>query len=274
MEEYSVLMSVYQKEKPEYLRESLESVFAQTVPTNDFVLVCDGALTKDLERVLQNFSSRYAEVLHIVRLEKNVGLGPALNAGLQYCCNDLVARMDSDDYALAGRCALQLKMFQARPELAIVGGAIEEFEGSPENVVSFKRMPVDHEQILTYSRRRCPFNHPTVMYRKSMVQKVGGYPNLPMHEDYGLWVRLLMNNAQAYNLPDVLCKMRVDGGLYSRRGGIKYFRTALGFRWHLFRIGYCNFFEFLYGLLGLAVLCLIPTSMRKKMYKKFLRTSV
>lgn len=271
MENYSVLMSVYAKEKPEFLKLAVESVFDQTVKTNDFVLVCDGPLTEQLDSIIKEMLETYSPYMNVVRLEKNVGLGPALNEGLKHCKNELVARMDSDDYMAKDRAELQLKKFSEDDELVIVGGAIEEFEGSPENITSGKSMPETHEQIIKYSKIRSPFNHPTVMYKKTAVLELGGYPDLRLHEDYGLWVALLMSGAKGCNLPQTLCYMRVDSGLYDRRGGFKYFKTAAGFRIYMHKIGYSGFMHMCYGVGVLAVVCLVPTFLRKAFYRIFLR---
>lgn len=265
-----MLMSVYYKEKPEFLRKSMESVFSQTNATDDFVLVCDGPLTAELDEVIIDFENKYEE-LHVLRFEKNRGLGPALNDGIQACKNELIARMDSDDIAPEYRCEAQVKAFCEDPELAVLGGAIEEFEGEPLNIVSKKEMPTSDEEIKEYAKLRCPFNHPTVMYKKSAVQQVGGYPPLYLHEDYGLWVRLLSSGVKAANLSETLCFMRVDSGLYGRRGGFSYLKTAVKFRWHLYKIGFSSFFEALYVICALILICLIPKTLRKIFYVKFLR---
>lgn len=272
MSSYSVLMSVYKKERPEYLKLSVESMLNQTMQTDDFVLVCDGPLTQELDEVISSFQEAYPSIFQIVRLAENVGLGPALNEGIRHCRNELVARMDSDDYAPTSRCELQLRAFAQDPKLTIVSGAIQEFEGSPENVTASKIMPQTHEEIVRYAKLRSPFNHPAVMYRKSAVLDAGGYPDLPLHEDYALWANMLMNGAKGCNLPDVLCCMRVDSGLYGRRGGFRYYKTAVRFRLHLLKQGFCNLWEFFYGFTGLTVVCLVPTSLRKTLYKKLLRT--
>ena len=271
MENYSVLMSVYYGEKAEYLRLSTASMFSQTVPTNDFVLVCDGPLTEELDTVIEDLLEKHGDTLQVVRLEENRGLGDALNAGLQMCKNELVARMDSDDIAPANRCELQLKKFEEDPNLAIVGGAIDEFEETPEHVVSHKSMPEAHDDVISYARIRNPFNHPTVMYRKSAVLKVGGYPNRMLHEDYGLWADMILSGVRVCNLPDTLCFMRVDSGLYNRRGGWQYLKLALRLRWHLYRSGLYTFWSFLYTSTGLTLVCLIPASARKVVYRLLLR---
>lgn len=271
MENYSVLMSVYYGEKAEYLRLSTASMLTQTVPTDDFVLMCDGPLTDELEAVIAELQLKHGDVLHIVRLEENRGLGDALNVGIQICKNELIARMDSDDIAVANRCELQLKKFREDPDLAIVGGAIDEFEETPFNVVSHKSMPESHSDIVRYARIRNPFNHPTVMYRKSAVLQAGGYPNRMLHEDYGLWGNMILSGVKTHNLPNTLCFMRVDGGLYNRRGGWGYLKLAIRLRWHLYSSGLYTFWSFLLVSLGLTIICLLPLSVRKAVYRRILR---
>lgn len=271
MENYSVLMSVYYGEKAEYLRLSAESIFTQTVPTDDFVLMCDGPLTAELDAVIAELERAYGDVLRVIRLDVNNGLGNALNIGIRMCKNELVARMDSDDVAVANRCELQLMKFQEDPELVIVGGAIDEFEGTPFNVISHKSMPLKHSDVVRYAKTRNPFNHPTVMYRKSAVLEVGGYPNRILHEDYALWANLILNGAKVCNLSQTLCFMRVDSGLYDRRGGFGYLKKAISLRWHLYRSGLYTFWSFLFVSLGLTVVCLIPIPARKVVYRRLLR---
>lgn len=271
MENYSVLMSVYHKERPEFLRLSIDSMFAQTVPTDDLVLMCDGPLTEALDSVITDLQNTYGSALHVVRCEVNRGLSYALNDGLTFCKHELVARMDSDDFAPADRCALQLRAFDENPDLDIVGGSIDEFQGDPTNVISHKDMPLTYDEILRYAKSRNPFNHPTVMYRKSAVLAAGSYPHFPLHEDYALWAKLLASGAKGLNLPQTLCNMRVDSGLYNRRGGWKYFKTAVKFRYHLLQSGFYNLWNFLYVTAALAVVCLVPANLRTVAYRKVLR---
>lgn len=271
MENYSVLMSVYYGEKAEFLRLSADSILTQTVPTDDFVLMCDGPLTDELNAVIEELIRDHGDVLRVIRLEKNRGLGDALNVGIQICKNELIARMDSDDIAVANRCELQLLKFAEDPGLAIVGGAIDEFEGAPFNVVSHKSMPESHSDIVRYARIRNPFNHPTVMYRKSAVLQAGGYPNQMLHEDYGLWANMILMGVKTCNLPDTLCFMRVDSGLFDRRGGFKYLKKAISLRWHLYQSGLYTLPSFIYVVTGLTIVCLIPVSLRKIIYRSLLR---
>lgn len=271
MANYSVLMSVYQKERPDFLLQSMESIFSQTVPTDDFVLVCDGPLTAELDAVIHQFLISHGNTLHVLRLKTNQGLHHALNAGLHACRHELIARMDSDDIACPHRCALQLQIFEEDPSLAIVGGAVDEFEDSISSIVAHKSMPESLEAIRRYARRRNPFNHPTVMYRKSAVLAAGEYPDFPLHEDYALWINLLHSGANGCNLPDTLCHMRVSSGLYDRRGGWQYFKKAVAFRCYLYRTGFCRLRDLLLAVSALAAVCLAPSCVRKAAYQTILR---
>ena len=173
MAEYSVLMSVYAKENPEYLRESIESIWNQTVKTNDFWVVCDGTLTKELDAVLEENQKAHKEVFHLLRLKENVGLGRALNEGLKCCKNEAVARMDSDDIACKDRCEKQLRVLEEG--IDIVSGTVVEFEKDILHCKAKRTLPLSKEEILKFAGRRNPFNHPCVMYRKEAVEKAGGY---------------------------------------------------------------------------------------------------
>ena len=166
---YSVLMSVYYKEKAIHLDESMQSIFNQTILTNDFVLVCDGTLTSELDTVIGKYQKKYPNILNIKRLKTNKGLGNALNEGLNLCKNELVARMDSDDIAKIDRCEKELNAFNNNQNISIVGSAIEEFVENTNQVVNIKRVPSDYLEIIKFSKKRNPFNHPSVMFKKSDI---------------------------------------------------------------------------------------------------------
>ena len=187
MEKYSVLMSLYKKEHPEYLRLALDSMIGQSVKPDEIVLVEDGELTKELYAVIDEYIKRYPVLFKRVINEKNLGLGLALNQGLKVCRNELIARMDTDDISKPDRCEKQLKRFQEKPDLSIVGSHIDEFCGEKENVISQRRVPTDSASIYRYAKRRSAFNHPTVMYKKREVIKQHGYSNLKRNQDVDLF---------------------------------------------------------------------------------------
>lgn len=170
---YSVLMSVYSKENPTWLRLAIESMQTQTLPTSDFVLVCDGPLTPELDGVIAEKQRQMGTVLTVVRLEKNMGLGNALSEGLRHCRNELVARMDSDDISCPDRCERQLAVFSRYPNVSICSGTIAEFSESPETTTCTRVLPERNDAIIEFAKRRSPFNHVSVMYKKSAVEAVG-----------------------------------------------------------------------------------------------------
>lgn len=269
-ENYSVLMSVYYKEKPEYLREAMQSMFDQTVPTNDFVLVCDGPLTKELDSVIEEKLKEHLE-LHVVRLKENGGLGNALNYGMKFCKNELVARMDSDDISYPNRCEKQLEIFQKMKKVSVCSGIIEEFIENKECVENMRILPEKNWEIILYAKRRNPFNHPCVMYKKSDVLAAGGYQDFFLLEDYYLWVRMLLNDCQGYNLQEPLLWMRTGSELYKRRGGWKYAKAQN----RLFKImkekGLIKQGEYYSSISVRIIGALMSNRMRQFLYKKVLR---
>ena len=169
-ENYSVLMSVYYKENSEYLKQAIESIQAQTFPTDDFVLVCDGPLNQELDSVIKKKQQEMKNILNVVRLKKNAGLGNALNKGIQQCKNELVARMDSDDISYPDRCEKQLMVFNTYPEISVCSGIVEEFATNPKVVESRRVPPETQEEIREFAKVRNPFNHPCVMYKNRMLR--------------------------------------------------------------------------------------------------------
>lgn len=271
MEAYSVLMTIYYKENPQYVSAAIDSMVNQTVQTDDFVVVCDGPLTPELDALLETYADRYPGLFNIVRLPENVGIGKACNAGLEYCKNDLVAKMDADDISLPYRCEMQVRRFGECPELTVLGGHIEEFDQKPDEPFSVRSVPLSNEQIRQFARRRQPFNNVSVMYRRKAVQKVGGYQDFRRSEDFNLYIRLLHAGYYCENLDQVLVKARVDSGAFSRRGSWQTLQGCAHSRWYSFRIGYASFWDVCICVCGEAVIWLAPDGLRKFIYHRFLR---
>lgn len=261
-------MSVYAKERPEYLREALDSVFAQTRPADEVVVVEDGPLTPELYAVLEAESAAHRE-LRRAPLAENHGLGYALNHGLTVCTHDLVARMDSDDISHPDRFARQTAYMEAHPETDICSSWIDEFEGQPSNVVSQRRVPETHEEILRYAKGRCPVNHPAVVYRRGAVQRCGGYYGFP--EDLYLWVRMLMGGCRFHNLQESLLHFRFSRAVYARRGGWSYAVSELKAHWLFYRIGWLTAPEFARVASIRFAVRVVPVGVRSWVYKKLLR---
>ncbi len=225
MEKYSVLMSVYKNEKAEYFRVAMDSMINQTVRPDEIVLVEDGPLTNELYSVIDEYKMKFPEFFNIVINEQNLGLGRALNRGLAVCKNELVARMDTDDISLPDRCERQLHEFERNLELDIVGGDISEFTDDPSQIVAYRRVPESNEEIREYIKTRCPLNHVTVMFKKTSVQRAGGYLDCFWNEDYYLWIRMYLDGAVFMNTGTVAVNVRVGRDMYNRRGGKKYFES-------------------------------------------------
>ena len=269
--DYSVLMSVYHKERPEFLRQAMQSIAKQTIPTNDFVLVCDGPLNEQLDEVIAQMQNAFGQLLHVVRLEKNMGLGNALNIGIQHCKNDLVARMDSDDISRPDRCERQLKIFEERPELDICSGTVEEFTVQPQDVENKRVVPQTHEEILKFAKKRNPFNHPCVMYRKSAVLAAGSYQDFYLLEDYYLWIRMLLNGSIGYNVQEPLLWMRAGSDMYKRRSGWRYARSQYKLFNYMKKKQMITLYEFCVSVTIRLISAIAPNSIRQNMFRKFVR---
>lgn len=269
--DYSVLMSVYYKEKAEYLRQSMESIFAQTISTNDFVLVCDGPLNDELNAVIADMQNLHSSVLNVVRLEKNMGLGNALNEGIKHCKNELIARMDSDDISCQDRCEKQIQVFERMPELSIVSGTVQEFSVSKDQIEASRVLPETHDEIISFAKKRNPFNHPCVMYRKSAVEAAGNYQDFYLLEDYYLWVRMLLNGAKGYNLQKPLLWMRAGSEMYKRRAGWKYVKSQEMLFRYMKDKGIIDVGEYRKSVVVRTVSSITPNSIRKLVFKVILR---
>lgn len=269
--EYSVLMSVYHKEKPEYLKQAIESIQAQTLSTNDFVLVCDGPLNEQLDSVIATKQQEMGEFLNVVRLAKNGGLGNALNEGIKHCKNELVARMDSDDIAYPDRCEKQIAVFNTHSEVSICSGIVEEFTTDP-NTVDTKRVPPEtNAEIVEFAKKRNPFNHPCVMYKKSAVEAVGSYQDFYLLEDYYLWLRMLMAGYQGYNIQEPLLHMRAGSDMYKRRAGWKYAKTQMRLFKFMKDRGFIGNSQYIKSCVIRSESALAPNWLRKFMFEKVLR---
>lgn len=270
MEKYSVLISIYSKEHADWFEQSLDSIFKQTCMPNEVVLVEDGPLTEELYAVIDKYTRLYP-IIKIIPLPQNVGLGRALNEGLKHCSYDLVARMDTDDIAKPDRFEKQLSVFRNNPDIDVCSAWIEEFADKTDNIVSIKKVPENHWDILLYAQSRCPINHPTVMFRKSSLQAVGGYQHFPLLEDYYLWIRLLMDGAKFYNIQDSLLYFRTSSDMFDRRGGWSYLKNEIEF-WRLaYRCHFVSFFRLLQNILVRIPARLCPNSWRRFLYAKLLR---
>ena len=265
---FSVLMPLYYKDNPKWFKQAIDSVLSNTIKPDQIVLVVDGPIPNELEQLL----NKYKTCLDILRLEKNSGLGIALQQGLLRCKYKLVARMDSDDISLPNRFELQLKEFEKNPNLTIVGGYIREFDSQTGKKISVRKVPLDDEKIKKYIKTRSPFNHPTVMFKKGDVLKAGNYQTFYQMEDYYLWVRLVKANYQMKNIPEVLLEFRTDSEMFARRGGYKYFRSNKDLLKQMLKMKIINYPYYLFNVtIRVIAQVLMPNTIRTIFYKRILR---
>lgn len=270
-EKYSVLQTVYKSDNPEYLRLSLESMISQSVKPDELVLVKDGPITNELQAVIDETDKKYPGIIVQHQLDKNVGLGKALNEGIVICKNELIARMDSDDISLPERCEKQIALFKSDSDLDIVGCQAEEFCGNIDNVVGNRKVPLDNSEIHKFARRRDPFNHPTVMYRKSKVLKFGPYGDYRKNQDTDLWVKLLSSGCKGANLPGRLFLFRFDEGTYRKRKSWVNTKTLIKIRWNAYKIRFCSLTDFIVVTLSQLFIYIMPSRFQRILYTKVLR---
>jgi len=264
---FSILMSIYHKEKPKYFNRAIQSIWdEQTVKPNEIVLVQDGKLTDELYEVIEIWQKKIGDRFKTIPLKQNVGLGDALNIGLQHCSYEIVARMDTDDIAMPNRFEKQLKVFE-NDDIDICSSWVSEFDNDEKVIVSYRKLPKTHENILKFAKKRNPLNHPAVMYKKSSIKKASGYKKMIWFEDYYLWVRMLMNGARFYNIQEPLVNMRAGYGQLERRSGLKYALNEFKFQKILYKIGFLNKFEFIRNSLIRFIVRVVPKKIVKKIYK-------
>lgn len=268
--DYSVLMSVYKGEKPEYLRACIESMLGQSFVTNDFVLVCDGPLTSELDAVVDEYEEKY-EFFRPLRLPENMGVGHCANEGLKKCVNEYIVKMDSDDIALPERCELSMYLMAKHPGIDILGAYISEFDSGTGNEIAVKKTPSGNAAIREFAKRRNPFNNPTLVYKKSWAEKIGGYSTVRRCEDYDFVVRMLAAGAVGRNIPRVLVKYRVTGGNYNRRRNWANTKSFIAVRWRIHRSGFSSLWDFTVTSAAQLVMFLLPSSLTGHFYRRLLR---
>lgn len=268
-------MSVYYKEKVEYLRESIDSMINQTIFPDEFLIIEDGVLPANLSLLIEEYKNSYPNLFTVLKNEVNLGLGPSLRKGILHARNEIIVRMDSDDISKNNRVEKQLCIFNQYPNIGIVGCSEVEFEKSVNNVVAVHSVPSYDEDIRKMMKRRCSLLHPTVVFKKSDVIRAGNYQEkntYHLYEDYDLFTRMvLVNNVKAYNVKGNLYYMRVSGDFYSRRGGIAYALTALRFKYNLKRRKLISLWDFCLSGFGQAFVCLLPNFIRSYIYIRLLR---
>ncbi|ENP8446626.1 glycosyltransferase [Vibrio sp. Vb0877] len=266
---FSVLMSIYIKENPDWFHLSMVSIWDdQSVKPNEIVLVQDGDLTPELYLLITRWKNKLGDVLKCISLKENVGLGDALNIGLQHCSNEIVARMDTDDIAISERFEKQLAIFKQYDDIDICSSWITEFDVDQSIITGTRILPEYHADIANYAKLRSPINHPAVMYKKSAIIKAGGYKRMMWFEDYYLWVRMLLTGSIFYNIQEPLVHMRAGQGQLERRSGIMYAKSELLLLQKFRKLGFLTSFEFYKVTILRVPVRLMPKSLIRTIYNK------
>lgn len=269
MTQFSVLLSLYSKERPEFLNQALLSIFNQTLRADEVILVEDGPLTDELYAILNQYKETYTE-FKTIRLTQNMGLGKALNEGLKHCTYDIVARMDTDDIAKPDRFEKQIRYLEQNIDIALLSGYIEEFYDNPQKIASMRIVPLEDNDIKQYLKKRNAFNHMAVMFKKSAVINSGGYQSVPFFEDYDLWIRIVQNGYRVGNISNVLVTARIGTDMIGRRHGFKYAIHELFFLKRQLKSGFINKYEYLKLVILRVPVRIMPKFILKFIYK-FLR---
>ncbi|CEN53979.1 glycosyltransferase [Capnocytophaga canis] len=269
---FSVLISLYAKEKPEFLKECLKSLKNQTLQADEILIVFDGKITSELEAFVGKYSQELP--IKVIRLPENVGLGKALQIGVKKCSHPIIARMDTDDIATPERFEKQIAFFKTHPEVSVLGSNISEFNLKPNDLKRRRMLPEKHNDIYKFAKFRCPMNHPTVVFRKDAVLQAGNYSDeLLLWEDYTLWITMLLKGYIFHNLQEDLLYFRVKDGkeTIKRRSGWKYAKDELKLAKYMKKNGFLSWQEYLKFIVIRPLGRLLPTSILLHAYNKFYR---
>ena len=271
---FSVLLSVYGKDDASFFKEALLSVSKeQTVKPAQIVVVEDGPVPEDIEHAIEDAIKASPECeFTVIRKPQNAGLAAALNTGLKACKYEWVARMDSDDISLPDRFEKQLVYIENHPSVDVIGGSIAEFTNTPGDMQSERHVGLDMKAIRKMAKTRTPMNHVSVMFKKSVVEKAGGYcENFGKLEDYKLWVDLLGHHAVLANVDDVLVYVRTGNGFITRRSNRREIVDWDMLQSYLLGLGIINRFEALKNRLYIRTFIYMPGFLKIFLYKTVLR---
>ena len=231
----------------------------------------DGVLTEELYVVVEKYHQKYPTIFKTYALKENQGLGKALNFGIDKCSNELIARMDTDDIAEPNRFELQTQEFIKNKEITLCGGQIAEFIDNPNDITGYRNVPLTYDDILKFVKKRNPFNHMTVMFKKQAIQSVCGYQHMPYFEDYWLWVRMLKAGNKVKNVDAVLVKVRAGRDMVARRGGLEYVKCILTFEKILYKCSIISLLDMVVYSGLRSIVAILPKSIRIIIYLKGLR---
>ena len=266
MNKVAVIMSVYKLDNVSFFKESVYSILNQSEPV-DIYICCDGPIPFELDSAVEVFESY--DSVRIVRNPINMGLAHSLNKLIDIVSASnysYIARMDSDDISSLNRIKLQLDFLEINKAIDVLGSACHEFGAS--FCLSIKKLPLSHDDLVRFSVYRCPFIHPTVMFRASVFESGIRYPvNTSYTEDLALWYELILSGFKFANLPDSLLRYRLNESTLERRTGMKKALDEFSLRYR-FMIKSNRFsFKLIFLVFFRALLALSPSFLKKGLYK-------
>ena len=269
---FSVAMSVYKNDQPNYFQQAMDSIIKQTLIPNEIILVIDGPISNELKNVVDTYENKYS-FIKTIWLKENKGLGNALKLAVENAKYDLIARMDSDDIAICDRFEQQINIFKTNPNVDIVGGDISEFIDVDTNIVGIRKVPKENNEIREYMKIRCALNHVTVMFKKQTVIAAGNYQDWFWNEDYYLWIRMVLINTYFQNTGTTLVKVRVGKEMYKRRGGKKYFISEKKLQDFMYKNKVISLPTYIINVTKrLIVEIILPNSLREWVFKNLARS--
>lgn len=262
-------MTVYVKEKAEFLREAIDSMLNQTVRPAEFVLVEDGPLTDELYKVIAEYEKN--PIFKVVTLKENQGSGPASAAGVLACSNEWIARLDSDDYSVPERIEKQFALLDKNPKLNVIGANIIEIETENPKNQQKVILPAENDEIRKFTGRRCPFRTSAILFKKDIILEAGNYRAFHRVEDYDMFARLVAKGAVSANVQEFLSYMRIDKDYYKRRGGVKIAKSIVKLKKEIRKMGLSTTKDWIISVPIQVCVSLMPNSMRDVFYRKVLR---
>ena len=266
----SVLIPICNKEKPEHLKQSIESIVNQTKKAEQIVIVKDGELSGELNKIIEEYKNQYTEMIDILELRKQKSLGRVLNAGIKICKHEYIARMDSDDISRKDRFEKQIGYLEKNPDIDILGGYIQEYNENMQKAKSIRKVPLVQDEIYKGIVNQSPFNHSTVIIKKESLVKIGCYKDCQL-EDYDLWIRMRLNNMRMANLSEVLIDYRTSIDMYKRRTGFKYLKGVINIEKVLIDNKLINKNKYMQNILLRTILAFIPARIKLFLYPKIVR---
>ena len=264
---FSVLLSIYCNEEVHYFNRAMRSIWdEQTIQPNEIVLVEDGPLTQELYQAIGIWKRQLKDLLKIVSIKKNSGVGNAKNIGVKACSNELIAVMDTDDVSLPDRFEKQLTIFNSQ-DIDVCGAWVGEFVNNENLIASYRRTPEKHNEIVIFAKSRSPVNHPTAMYKRSSVLKAGNYAKYRTSEDYDLFVKLIMSGAKLYNIQEPLVSMRIGNNQEARRRGLKNAIMEAGVQKEFYIMGFLTVYELCRNITVGFFIRMLPSALLKVVFR-------